>query len=276
MNQTAIEPTVRLRTGTDMPRIGLGVFQAPSGDVTRQAVKDALSLGYRHIDTAKIYGNERDVGDGIRESGVPREEIFVTTKLWNDDQGYDSTLQVFDEQLATLGLESIDLYLMHWPVAAKRLESWRAMEELFIEGRVKAIGVSNFMTWHLRELLDHANEVPAVNQIEVSPFFQQRDARELCAEHEIVVEAYSPLTRGAKLDDPLVVAIAEEAGRTPAQVLLRWGLQHDLVVLPKSVHRDRLAENFDLFGFALSDAQMQRLDAREEGLVTGWDPRSWD
>jgi len=272
---TDITSTVRLRTGADMPRIGLGVFQAPSGEETRNAVLDALRVGYRHFDTAKIYGNEADVGDAIRESGIPRDEIFVTTKLWNDDQGYESALRVYDRQLATLGLETVDLYLMHWPVAEKRLDSWRAMEQLFIEGRVKAIGVSNFMTWHLEELLEYANEVPAVNQIEISPFFQQREVRALCAEHGIVVEAYSPLTKGLKLDDPTVVTVANECRRSPAQVMLRWCLQHDLVVLPKSVHAERIAENFDLYDFNLADEQMARLDALEEGLVTGWDPRTW-
>lgn len=276
MYQPEISPTVTLRNGVEMPRIGLGVFQAPRGEITRAAVRAALRLGYRHIDTASAYGNERDVGEGIRDSGLPREDVFVTTKLWNDDQGYDSALAAFDRQLDTLGLETVDLYLMHWPVADRRRDSWRAMERILAEGRARAIGVSNFMTWHLEELFGYADELPAVNQIEVTPFFQQREACAMSVENDIVVEAYSPLTKGLKLGDPTVVEIAEDVARTPAQVLLRWGLQHDLVVLPKSVHPERMAENMALFDFALSDDQMDRLDDLEEGLATGWDPRTWE
>jgi diketogulonate reductase-like aldo/keto reductase len=267
-----------LRNGVELPRIGLGVFKAPRGAGTREVVSQAISLGYRHFDTAYIYGNERDVADGIRDSGIPRAEIFVTTKLWNDFQGYDTALRALDASLGTMHLDYIDLYLMHWPVPGKRLDSWRAMEKILADGRARAIGVSNFMPRHLAELFANANEMPAVNQIEVSPFLQERGARSVCAEHGIVVEAYSPLTRGVRLGHPVVVEIAGQLSRTPAQVLLRWGLQSDLVVLPKSVRPERLAENLDLYSFSLSKAQMARLNGLEEGLVTGWDPRSndWD
>jgi len=264
---------VRLSTGHWIPRIGLGVYQARPAD-TEVAVREALRIGYRHIDTARIYGNEADVGAAIRSSGVPRPEVFVTTKLWNDDQGFDQALRAFDASLARLGLDTIDLYLVHWPVPGKRLHSWRALERLFAEGRALAVGVSNYMTHHLEELFGHANVVPAVNQIEISPFLQQREVRALCAVHGIVVEAYSPLTRGARLHHPVVMAIARRLGRTPAQVMLRWAVQRDLVVLPKSIHPTRIAENALLFDFEIPDEAMVELDLLEEGLVTGWDPRS--
>jgi diketogulonate reductase-like aldo/keto reductase len=210
----------------------------------------------------------------MRESGVPRAQVFVTTKLWNDDQGYDSALRAFDASLSWLELEYIDLYLLHWPVPRKRLESWRALEKLLSDGRVRAIGVSNFMVRHLEELLAHAKVVPAVDQIEVSPFLQQRDVRACCAEHGIAVEAYSPLTKGKRLPHPVVADVARRVGRSSAQVLLRWGLQHGLVVVPKSTHAERLAANAAVFDFELPPDEMARLDALEEGLVTGWDPRS--
>jgi methylglyoxal/glyoxal reductase len=265
--------SVRLNSGLDIPRLGFGVYQVPRGEPTERAVLDALQAGYRHIDTARIYGNERDVGSAVRASGVPRAELFITTKLWNDDQGFDSALRAFDASSARLGLDYVDLYLLHWPVPQRRLESWRALERLLADKRVRAIGVSNFMRHHLEELLAAAQVVPAVNQIELSPFLQQRQVRDFCRQHGIAVEAYSPLTRGRRFDDPAVVAVARAVGRSPAQVLLRWGVQHDLIVLPKSVHAARIAENAAILDFELSPAQMQTLDALEAGLVTGWDPR---
>jgi len=265
--------TVRLNNGVEIPRVGLGVWQSPRGAQTQDAVRAALQFGYRHVDTARVYGNEHDVGAAVRESGIPREEVFVTTKLWNEDQGYDAALRAFDASMKRLDLEYIDLYLIHWPVPGKRLESWRALEKILAGGRVRAIGVSNFMVRHLEELLGRGR-VPAVNQIEVSPFLQQREVRALCEKHGIVVEAYSPLTRGQRLGHPVVVEVAERVQRSPAQVLLRWGLQHGLVVLPKSTHSERIAENGALFDFELAAAEMAKLDALEEGLVTGWDPRN--
>ncbi len=261
-----------LLTGAAIPQVGLGVWQSPRGDVTRDAVATALRLGYRHLDTARIYGNEADVGDGIRASGVPRAEVFVTTKLWNADQGYDEALRAFDTSLKRLDLEYLDLYLLHWPVAGRRLDSWRALERLHADGRVRAIGVSNFLRPHLEELLAHAKVVPAVNQIELSPFLQRRETVEWCRGRGIVLEAYSPLTHGKRLDHPVVTAEAGRAGRTPAQVLLRWGVQKDFVVLPKSTREARIAENAALFDFTLDADAMSRLDALEEGLATGWDP----
>ena len=205
---------------------------------------------------------------------MPREQVFVTTKLWNDDQGYDSALRAFDASLDRLGLEYVDLYLIHWPVPGKRLESWRALEKIFSDKRARAIGISNFMPEHIEELLAKAKVVPAVNQIEISPFLQHRAARAACDEHGIVVEAYSPLTRGQRLHDPTVRDVAKQVGRTEAQVMLRWGVQHGLVILPKSVHAERIDENAKLFDFSLDAQQMAKMDALEEGTATGWDPRN--
>ena len=261
-----------LTTGAALPQIGLGVWQSPRGAPTRDAVTAALELGYRHVDTARIYQNEADVGAAVNAAPVPRADVFVTTKLWNDDQGYDSALRALDASLGRLGLDYVDLYLIHWPVAGKRRDSWRALERAFADGKAKAIGVSNYLVPHLREVLDHAKVKPHVNQIELTPFLQRRETRALCAEHDIVVEAYSPLTRGQRLDDPTIGAIAKTVKRTPAQVLLRWGIQHGHVILPKSVTRSRIAENAALFDFALDPAQMAKLDSLDEGLATGWDP----
>jgi diketogulonate reductase-like aldo/keto reductase len=261
-----------LTTGAQIPQIGLGVWQSPRGAPTRDAVTAALELGYRHIDTAKIYQNEADVGAAVKAGPVPRADVFVTTKLWNDDQGYDSALRALDASLGRLGLDYVDLYLIHWPVADKRRDSWRALEKAFADGKAKAIGVSNYMVPHLRDVLDHAKVKPHVNQIELTPFLQRRDTRALCAEHGIVVEAYSPLTRGQRLDDPVIGAIAKAVKRTPAQVILRWGIQHGHVILPKSVTRSRIEENAALFDFTLDAAQLAKLDALDEGLATGWDP----
>jgi diketogulonate reductase-like aldo/keto reductase len=266
---TATRP---LTTGKTIPVVGLGVYQSTPGAPTRDAVRMALELGYRHVDTARIYGNEADVGAAVKAGTVPREHVFVTTKLWNDDQGYDSAQRALDKSLQRLGLDYVDLYLIHWPVAGKRRDSWRALETAFDDGRARAIGVSNYLVPHLNELLGHAKREPHVNQIELSPFLQRRETVALCAQHGIVVEAYSPLTRGERLDHPAVLSAARAVGRTPAQVLLRWGVQHGFVVLPKSVHRERIAENAALFDFELDGALMQQLDGLEENLSTGWDP----
>jgi diketogulonate reductase-like aldo/keto reductase len=261
-----------LKTGATIPSLGLGVWQAPRGETTRAAVTAAINVGYRHIDTARIYGNEDDVGAAVRASRVSRAELFVATKLWNADQGYDAARRAFDASLARLGLDYVDLYLIHWPVPGKRLESWRALESIFADGRARAIGVSNFLRPHLQELVAAAKVVPHVNQIELTPFLQRRDTTAYCREHGIVVEAYSPLTRGEKLSDPTVSSVAARVRRTPAQVLLRWGLQHGFVVLPKSVHEARIRENAALFDFELAPSDLATLDGLEAGLVTGWDP----
>jgi diketogulonate reductase-like aldo/keto reductase len=264
--------TLKLNTGGAIPQVGLGVWQAGSGGETEAAVAAALEAGYRHVDTARIYGNEAGVGAAVRAAEVPRADVFVTTKLWNDDQGYDKALRAFDGSLKRLGLDYVDLYLLHWPVAGKRLDSWRALEKLHADKRARAIGVSNFLAPHLRELTGASKVVPAVNQIELTPFLQRRDTVALCKELGVVVEAYSPLTRGERLGHAVVRAVASEVKRSPAQVLLRWGVQHGVVVLPKSVTPARIAENAHLFDFTLPPDAMTRLDALEENLVTGWDP----
>lgn len=265
--------TLTLDTGAKIPQVGLGVWQSPRGEVTRSAVKAALRLGYGHVDTARIYGNETEVGEAVRASGLPRADVFVTTKLWNNDQGYDSALRAFDASLQRLDMEYVDLYLIHWPVAGKRLDSWRALERIFADKRARAIGVSNFLVPHLEELLAHAKVIPAVDQIEVHPFLQQRETRAFCDEHGIVVEAYSPLTHGERLRDATITEVAKRVKRSNAQVLLRWGIQHGMVVLPKSVNEARIAENLAVFDFALDADAMAKLDALDEGAPTGWDPR---
>jgi diketogulonate reductase-like aldo/keto reductase len=268
-----MEP-LRLRTGAAIPRVGLGVFRTPGGGATRAAVEAALAAGYRHVDTASVYGNEREVGEAVRASGLPRGELFVTTKLWNADQGYDAARRAFDASLGRLGLDHVDLYLLHWPVPGLRRESWRALEALHEQGRARAIGVSNFMVRHLEELAAGAAVLPAVDQVEVSPFHQQREVRAWCQARGVVVEAYSPLTKGTRLDHPVVLEVARASGATPAQVLLAWGLQRGLVVLPKSTHPERLRENLAALDLSLDEAALARLDGLDEGLATGWDPRS--
>lgn len=265
-----------MRSKRAIPAIGLGVYKSEPGPATRQAVAEALRRGYRHIDTASIYNNEADVGDAIAASGLDRSEVFITTKLWNEDHGYDNTLAAFDRSLDQLSLDYVDLYLIHWPVPELRLDTWRALERLTLDGRVRDIGVSNYMARHLTEVLENAAVVPAVNQIELSPYnYRSRlEIIGLCHQQGIVVEAYSPLTKGRKLGDPALTDIGMHYGKTPAQVLIRWGLQKGFVVLPKSINPDRIAENIAVFDFTISDDDMDRLDALDVGLATGWDPTS--
>ncbi len=270
MNVTSA--TLPLHSGGSIPVVGLGVWQAPRG-ATRDAVTFALKSGYRHVDTARIYGNEADVGEGVRASGIPRSELFVTTKLWNQDQGFDAALRAFDASLKRLAFEYVDLYLIHWPVADLRKDSWRALERIKSEGRAKHIGVSNYLVPHLEELESYATVLPEVNQIEIHPFLQQRETRTWCAKKKIVVEAYSPLGSGRYVEHPKVAAIAGRVKRSNAQVLLRWGVQHGLVTLPKSVREARIVENAALFDFTLDAEAMSALDALEAGQATGWDPR---
>lgn len=268
----SLRSTVTLNNGVEIPRLGLGVFRSRPGRETREALRMAFEVGYRHVDTAAAYGNEADVGAALRETDVPREAVFVTTKLWNSDQGYHAAHEAFRRSLARLGLGYVDLYLIHWPVPGRRLESWRALEELQRDGLCRAIGVSNFMVRHLEELLAHSDVPPQVDQVELSPFLSQAPLRAFCDDHDIVVEAYSPLTRGVRLDDPTVLRVAERHGRTPAQVLLRWALQKDLVVLPKTVRRERLVENAAVFDFALDETDVRALDSLDEDFHAAWDP----
>ena len=254
-----------------MPALGFGTYQLRPGKTTKEAVLIALDAGYRHIDTATIYRNEADVGAAIRESGIPREEIWVTTKLWNAD--HRAPLEALRASLDRLQLEQVDLWLMHWPTP-QRLTSWKHMVQARDEGLAASIGVSNFLTGHLTELHAASDVVPAVNQIELSPFLlgTRADTVRQCREHGIAIEAYSPLTKGARLNDPVLVEIAAAHGVSTAQVLLRWCLQHGFVTLPRSSNPDRIRTNLDLDGFELSTSDMERLDALDEGLTTGWDP----
>lgn len=265
--------TITLREGRAIPQLGFGVFQIPPGEGTQGAVVAALTAGYRHVDTAAVYRNEADVGAAIKASGLAPGAVWVTTKLANADQGAATARRAFEASLERLGLDAVDLYLLHWP-HERRLESWRVLEHLHAEGLARSIGISNFLVRHLDELLARASVPPAVNQIELSPFLyrSREDALRRCAEEGIVVEAYSPLTKGRRLGDTTVASIATEVGRTPAQVLIRWSLQKGFVVLPRSSNADRIAENAAVFDFTLDDAQIGALDALDEGLTTGWDP----
>jgi diketogulonate reductase-like aldo/keto reductase len=266
-----ITTRVRLNDGAEMPMFGLGVWQA-TPEETRFAVGTALKEGYRLIDTAKLYRNEADVGAAVRESGLAREDVFVTTKLWNSDHGYEATRRAAAASAERLGLGPIDLYLIHYPVPGLRLESWRAMIDLRDEGLVTSIGVSNFTVRHLEELIAHSGVVPAVNQVEFHPFLYQKDLLAYCNAQGIRLQAYCPLTQGQRLDDPTVLAVAKRCGRTPAQVLIRWGLQHGVLEIPKSVKAHRLHENAQVFDWEIDAADMVLLDGLNEDLHTSWDP----
>jgi 2,5-diketo-D-gluconate reductase A len=267
-------PDIELNNGVTIPQVGFGVFQVPPGQ-TEASVAEALRVGYRHIDTARLYRNEEEVGAAIRRSGLSREQVFVTTKVWNDDHGYDRTLAAFDASLARLGLDAVDLYLIHWPVPGqdRYVETWRALEKIAAEGRARAIGVSNFQVAHLRRLIDETGTVPAVNQVELHPYLTQAPLRAFHAEHGIVTEAWSPLGRGGPvLEDPVVTGLADKYGRTPAQVILRWQVQVGNVVLPRSVRPERIAANIDLFGFSLEPEDVAAIEALDRGTRIGPDP----
>jgi diketogulonate reductase-like aldo/keto reductase len=267
-----ITSTAALRGGVQIPLLGLGVYQSRPGEETRRAVEAALVVGYRHVDTARAYGNERDVAEGIAASGVPRDEVFVTTKLWNSDQGYDETLRACDASLARLGAGRVDLYLIHWPVQGLRNDTWRAMERLKRDGKARAIGVSNYTVRHLEELLARANEPPSVNQVELHPFLQQRELVEFCRKSGIVVEAYAPLVKAQRMDHPVLRRLARKHQATPAQVLVRWALQLGYVVLPKSVQPERIRENAEVYRFELDADDLAAMERLDEGYRTSWDP----
>jgi len=271
-----ITSRVRLNQGPEIPWLGLGVFQTEPGPTTRNAVTYALEEGYRAIDTAAMYGNEADVGEAIRSSGIPRDEVFVTTKLWHTDHGYESALRAGRASAQRLGLGAIDLYLIHWPRAKSpqdRLDSWRALTELHREGLFRAVGVSNYTVRHLEELLGHSDLVPAVNQVEFHPFVYDPELLGYCEAHGIRLEAWSPLTRARRLDDPTILTIATVHHRTPAQVLIRWGLEHGILEIPKSIHRERIRENAQVFDFSLRATEVAALDALRGGPRVGmWNP----
>ena len=268
-------PTILLSNGVAMPQFGLGVWQAEEGVEVEQAVTTALACGYRMIDTAAIYRNERGVGKAIVASGIPRDELFITTKVWNTDQGYDSTLKAYDASLERLQLDYVDLYLIHWPEprAGKFIETWQAFEKLYADERVRAIGVSNFKPTHLAQLLEVAHIVPMVNQVELHPKLQQHETRAFCKQHDIKVESYSPIMRGSELlQDPVLTELANLHNKTPAQIVLRWHIQNGLIVIPKSVTPSRIQENINIFDFELSDNDMQAIASMNEDKRIGIDP----
>lgn len=265
-------PTIKLNNGVAMPQVGFGVFQVPEAE-TFDAVTAALDAGYRSIDTAAAYGNEEGVGKAV--AGLPREQLFITTKLWNADQGYDETLRAFDKSMSLLGLDYLDLYLIHWPAPKQNryVDSWKALIRLADEGRVSAIGVSNFQPSHLEHVINETGRVPAVNQIELHPYLQQNELREVHTKLGIATEAWSPLAKGGDLlTHPTVVAISKKVGRTPAQVVLRWHLQLGNVIIPKSVTPQRIKQNLELFDFELADAEMAELSTLDKNERTGPHP----
>ncbi|GAA2559283.1 aldo/keto reductase [Mycolicibacterium diernhoferi] len=273
-------PTLSLNDGNSIPTVGLGVWQT-APEETRQAVEAALSTGYRHIDTAAAYRNEREVGQALKsaaDNGVPREDVFLVTKLWNSEHGYDKALRAFDDSVKRLDVDYVDLYLIHWPMPEVNafVETFKAFATLRDEGRVRSIGVSNFAPEHLRTLIDGTGIVPAVNQVELHPRFPQQELREVHAELGIATEAWSPLGQGALLSEPAVVAVAEAHGKTPAQVLIRWHLQLGNIVIPKSVHPDRIASNFDVFDFELNEQDIASIATLDNGTRLGPDPRTFN
>jgi diketogulonate reductase-like aldo/keto reductase len=268
-------PVITLNNGVQIPQVGLGVFQADEGSEVEGAVRAALEAGYRLIDTAAIYGNEVGVGKAIKASGVPREEIFITTKLWNANHAYDDALRAFEQSLAKLDCGYIDLYLIHWPLPmeGKFTQAWQALEKLYADKQARAIGVSNFKPHHLEQLLQQAKVVPTVNQIELHPLFQQRETRDYCNAHNIVVESYSPLMQaGEAIQHPVITKLAQQHGKTPAQIILRWHVQSDLIVIPKSVKPQRIRENFALFDFELSEIEMHEIAGMDREQRIGADP----
>ncbi len=273
-NNSAV-PTIALNNGVKIPQVGLGVWQAKEGSEVEAAVLSALESGYRLIDTAAIYGNEVGVGKAIKASGLAREDVFITTKLWNANHAYEDALRAFDESVAKLDCGYVDLYLIHWPLPMDGLftEAWKALEKLYDDKRVRAIGVSNFKTHHLDALLETAHIVPAINQIELHPMLQQQETRIYCEERDIEIESYSPLMRGGDgLEHPAIVSLAQQHGRTPAQIILRWHVQSGFIVIPKSVTPQRIQENLALFDFELSENDMQVIEGMETGHRIGADP----
>jgi 2,5-diketo-D-gluconate reductase A len=274
----ATVPTITLNNGVEIPQLGFGVYQVPPED-TAQAVQTALEVGYRHIDTAEMYGNEKGVGEGIRASGIPREEVFVTSKLNNGFHAREDALRAFDGTLGALGSDYVDLFLIHWPlpgIDVDYVETWLAMEEIYRSGRAKSIGVSNFKEHHLRKLFGATEIRPAVNQIEIHPYLTQDGLRAFDADHEIATEAWSPIAQGKVLDDPTILRVAERHGKTASQVTLRWHIQRGDIVFPKSVTRSRVEENFGIFDFALTEDDLREITALNRDERTGPDPDTFN
>ncbi|MDR4997131.1 aldo/keto reductase [Bacillus altitudinis] len=268
--------TVTLANGVKMPKLGFGVWQVKDGEEAVNAVKDALEAGYRSIDTAAAYQNEEGVGKAIQQSDISRDDLFITTKVWNNDQGYESTLEAFEVSMNKLGLDVLDLYLIHWPVEGKYKETWKALEKLYKDGRIRAIGVCNFHQHHLEDLLEEAEVVPMVNQIELHPKLTQEPLRDYCKGKGIHVEAWSPLGSGKLLNHPVLQDLAKKHDKSVAQVILRWDLQHGIITIPKSVTKSRIIENTQVFDFELSAHEMGVIDQLNEDERTGPDPDNFD
>ncbi|MCM3662797.1 aldo/keto reductase [Mesobacillus subterraneus] len=272
----SLQDTTTLHNGVKMPWFGLGVFKVKEGSEVVESVKAAIKNGYKSIDTAAVYKNEDGVGQALKEADVPREELFITTKVWNSDQGYESTLQAFETSLEKLRLDYLDLYLIHWPVAGKYKETWKALEKLYKDGRVRAIGVSNFHVHHLKDLMTDAEIKPMVNQVEYHPHLAQTELLEFCKAEGIQMEAWSPLKQGELLSEPTIVEIAEKHKKSPAQVILRWDLQNGVVTIPKSIKEHRIIENADIFDFELSAEDMDGLNSLNKNERVGPDPDNFD
>ncbi len=273
----SVDSRLKLNDGKSIPMLGYGTWQIPDGQTVEECVFNALQVGYRLIDTAAIYQNEKGVGAGIRKaiaSGIPREDIFVTTKLWNSD--HDNVEKAFDESLKRLGLDYIDLYLIHWPVTGKRINTWKIFEKLLKTGKVKSIGVSNFTIKQLQELMEQTSVVPSVNQVEFSPWNYQKELLDYCNKSRIVLEAYSPLTRGKKLNDPTLVSIAKKYGKSPAQTVIRWCLQHNIVLIPKSTDPVKIKENANVYDFDIAADDMAKLDSLNQNMRFCWNPEELD
>lgn len=273
---SSINDCTELNNGLKMPWLGFGVFKIEDGQKVEGAVKHALETGYRSIDTASVYGNERGVGKAIRESDLPREDIFLTTKVWNDAQREDRVMQAFDESLDRLNTDYVDLYLVHWPVPGRYQETWKVMEEIYESGRAKAIGVSNFLVHHLEDILSSGQVVPAVNQVEFHPALVQPELLSFCKDHNIQTEAWSPLMKGQIVEVEIVKKLADRYEKTPAQIALRWDLQHEVITIPKSERSERIEENADIFDFELSKEEVKMIDALDRGKRLGPDPDNFD
>ena len=272
MKITGINGTTKLANGVDMPYFGLGAFLLNEGKEVIDSVKHALKLGYRHIDTASLYANEKGVGEAIKQSGIDRKEIFVTTKVWNSDQGYESTLKAFDKSMSKLGFDYLDLYLVHWPVKGKFNDTWRALEKIYRENHVRAIGVSNFLKHHLEDLLKTAEIIPMVNQMEFHPYLIQQDLIDYCHARQIQYEAWSPLMQGKILNDKIINVIANKYGKTSAQIILRWDLQKEVITIPKSAAKDRILSNSLIFDFELSQEDVDAINKLDRTKRIGADP----
>ncbi|MDQ0483181.1 aldo/keto reductase [Guptibacillus hwajinpoensis] len=268
--------TTTLHNGVEMPTLGLGVWKMENNDEVKTAVQAAIDAGYKAIDTAAAYKNEEGVGAAIKDSSTPREDLFITSKVWNDDQGYESTLKAFEDTVTKLGVDTLDLYLIHWPVEGKYKETWKAMEKLYKDGRIRAIGVSNFHPAHLEDLMKDAEIKPMVNQVEFHPLLNQQELRDYCNQHSIQLEAWSPLAQGKLLDNDVVKQIADQHGKSTAQVIIRWDLEHEVVTIPKSSNPERIKQNFDVFDFELTKDDIRAIDELNQNERMGPDPDHFD